>query len=120
MAKKPTNRKSRKTPGESASDEEAADTLIKDKNEEEDRSDGPTPEFATARDFAKAIAIKRNLVEVGSALLGNGETKGASVRARMFETTLEYLYGKPVAAQPALPVRVVWDIPMSPPDEPKE
>ncbi len=41
------------------------------------------------------------------------ETKGASVRARMFETTLEYLYGKPAAEAPPepLPVRVVWDIP---------
>jgi hypothetical protein len=87
-----------------------------------DTSLGPTPEFASAREFAQAIARERNLVEVGSALLGSQETKGASVRARMFETTLEYLYGKPVAAAPPeeLPVRVVWDIPMNPADEPAE
>jgi hypothetical protein len=120
MAKKPKIRRTCKSAGESASDEEAAETSVKVKKKKEYRSAGPTPEFATARDFAKAIAIKRNLVEVGSALLGSEETKGASVRARMFETTLEYLYGKPAAAQPELPVRVVWDIPMLPPDEPKE
>jgi len=87
-----------------------------------DASTGPTPEFPNAREFAKAIAKERNLVEVGSALLGKEETKGASVRARMFETTLEYLYGKPAAAASpdSLPVRVVWDIPMSPPDDPPE
>jgi hypothetical protein len=87
-----------------------------------DTSLGPTPEFSSAREFAQAIARERNLVEVGSALLGSQETKGASVRARMFETTLEYLYGKPAAAAPPeeLPARVVWDIPMNPPDEPAE
>jgi hypothetical protein len=90
--------------------------------EEVDASAGPTPEFANAREFAKAITKKRNLVEVASALLGSVETKGASVRARMFETTLEYLYGKPAVEAPPdpVPVRVVWDIPMNPPDETPE
>jgi hypothetical protein len=90
--------------------------------EEIDPSAGPTPEFANAREFAKAISKKRNLVEVASALLGSNETKGASVRARMFETTLEYLFGKPAVEAPPepLPVRVVWDIPMNPPDETPE
>jgi len=78
---------------------------------------GPTPDFANAQEFAKAIAHKCNLVEVGSQLLQTGEVKGASVRARMFETTVEYLYGKPVsAARPPdgePPLRVVWDIPTS-------
>jgi hypothetical protein len=84
-----------------------------------DASDGPTPEFATAREFVQALAMKRNLVEVGSELLSGKETKGASVRARMFETMLQYLYGKPAVA-PApeqAPVRVIWDIPLIPPDE---
>lgn len=120
MAKKNTIREANTDLPEVASSEEAGEKLAKGKKKKDDRSVGPTPEFATARDFAKAIAIKRNLVEVGSALLGNEETKGASVRARMFETTLEYLYGKPAPAQPTLPVRVVWDIPMTPPDEPEE
>ena len=74
---------------------------------------GPTPEFATARDFVKAMAEKSNLIQVGSELLSNGEAKGASVRARMFETALEYLYGKPAAAQPAEApaVQIIWDMP---------
>jgi hypothetical protein len=95
------------------------DKAAKDDKNKPDPSDGPTPEFATAREFAQALAMKRNLVEVGSALLGSEETKGASVRARMFETTLEYLYGKPAAAPvpEQLPVRVIWDIPLIPPDE---
>jgi hypothetical protein len=95
------------------------DKPVKAEKKKFDPSDGPTPEFATAREFAQAIAMKRNLVEVGSELLSSNGTKGASVRARMFETTLEYLYGKPAAAQvpEELPVRVVWDIPLNPPDE---
>ena len=95
------------------------DKTLKDEKSRIDLSDGPTPQFATAREFAQALATKRNLVEVGSALLGSKETKGASVRARMFETTLEYLYGKPAAAPvpEQTPVRVIWDIPLIPPDE---
>jgi hypothetical protein len=58
----------------------------------------PTPEFANGRQLAKAIAEQCDLVAVGSKLLRDGEAKGASVRARMFETTVEYLYGKPAAA----------------------
>lgn len=92
---------------------------VKDEKKKFDASDGPTPEFATAREFAQALAMKRNLVEVGSELLSGKETKGASVRARMFETMLEYLYGKPAAApEPEqAPVRVIWDIPLIPPEE---
>jgi hypothetical protein len=76
---------------------------------------GPTPEFASGRELAAAMAQKCNLVEVGSRLLKAGEVKGASVSARMFETVIEYLYGKPtpiaavVAETP--PVRIIWDIP---------
>jgi hypothetical protein len=94
------------------------DKAVKGEKKKPDASEGPTPEFATAREFARAIAMKRNLVEVGSELLGK-ESKGASVRARMFETTLEYLYGKPAAAPvpEQAPVRVIWDIPLIPPDE---
>lgn len=95
------------------------DKPAKGEKKKVDASDGPTPEFATAREFAQAIAMKRNLVEVGSELLSSNGTKGASVRARMFETTLEYLYGKPAAAPvpEQAPVRVIWDIPLIPPDE---
>src|SRR5580704_4334239 len=50
---------------------------------------GPTPNFANGKELAAAIAQKCNLVEVGSRLLKAGEVKGASVSARMFETTVE-------------------------------
>jgi hypothetical protein len=95
------------------------DKPVKGDKKKFDASDGPTPEFASAREFAQAIAMKRNLVEVGSELLSSNGTKGASVRARMFETTLEYLYGKPAPAPvpEQVPMRVVWDIPLIPPDE---
>jgi hypothetical protein len=92
---------------------------VKTEKKKVDASDGPTPEFATAREFVQALAMKRNLVEVGSELLSGKETKGASVRARMFETMLEYLYGKPAAAPvpEQAPARVIWDIPLIPQDE---
>jgi hypothetical protein len=92
---------------------------VKGEKKKFDASDGPTPEFTTAREFAQALAMKRNLVEVGSELLSSNGTKGASVRARMFETILEYLYGKPAAAPvpEEAPVRVIWDIPLIPPEE---
>jgi hypothetical protein len=122
MAKKQPNQESSVSAGDLALDEEMKIKSTKGKKEAPDRSAGPTPEFANVQDLMKAISTQRNLVEVGSALLGSKETKGASVRARMFETTLEYLYGKPAAAPPPqeLPVRVVWDIPMDPPDDPKQ
>ena len=119
MSRKTTTRKNGKN---AATKPKAIKKVVEVEAEEIDTSAGPTPEFATAREFAKAIAKKRNLVEVASALLGSVETKGATVRARMFETTLEYLYGKPAVEAPPgeLPVRVVWDIPMNPPDETPE
>jgi hypothetical protein len=122
MANKQTSSEASVDAGELALDEEMKTKSAKSKREKVDLSAGPTPEFANVQDLMKAISTQRNLVEVGSSLLGSTETKGASVRARMFETTLEYLYGKPAAAPPPqeLPVRVVWDIPMDPPDEPKK
>jgi len=81
--------------------------------EEEIALAAPTADFANGRQLAKAIAQKCDLVAVGSKLLRDGEAKGASVRARMFETTVEYLYGKP-AANPtpeAAQVIFVCDIP---------
>jgi hypothetical protein len=121
MSRKTTTRK-QKQKRKSAAKAKAIKKLAEAQADEVDASAGPTPEFANAREFAKAITKKRNLVEVASALLGSNETKGASVRARMFETTLEYLFGKPAVETPPepLPVRVVWDIPMNPPDETRE
>jgi hypothetical protein len=83
------------------------------KKAEEAALAAPTAEFATGRELAKAIAQNCDLVAVGSKLLREGETKGASVRARMFETTVEYLYGKPAAAATPEAAQVVFvcDIP---------
>jgi hypothetical protein len=122
MTNKKTNQEGSVDAGELALGEETKGKPSKGRKEKPDPSAGPTPEFANVQDLMKAISTQRNLVEVGSALLGSTETKGASVRARMFETTLEYLYGKPAAAPPPqdLPVRVVWDIPLLPPNEPKK
>lgn len=81
--------------------------------EEEAALAAPTADFADGRQLAKAIAQKCDLVAVGSKLLRDGEAKGASVRARMFETTVEYLYGKPAAATTPEAAKVVfiWDMP---------
>jgi hypothetical protein len=83
------------------------------KKAEEAALASPTAEFANGRDLAKAIAQNCDLVAVGSKLLRDGEAKGASVRARMFETTVEYLYGKPAAAAAPEAAQVVFvcDIP---------
>jgi hypothetical protein len=73
----------------------------------------PTADFADGRQLAKAIAQQCDLVAIGSKLLRDGDAKGASVRARMFETTVEYLYGKPAAAasDETADVHFVCDIP---------
>jgi hypothetical protein len=74
----------------------------------------PSPQFDTAQELAAAVANKCDLVEVASALLGGKEEpKGASVKARMWETVVEYLYGKPASAPVAetQPLRIVWDLP---------
>nr|HEV7954849.1 hypothetical protein [Candidatus Acidoferrales bacterium] len=73
----------------------------------------PTADFADGRQLAKAIAQQCDLVAIGSKLLRDGNAKGASVRARMFETTVEYLYGKPAAAasDESAEVHFVCDIP---------
>jgi hypothetical protein len=73
----------------------------------------PTADFVDGRQLARAIAEQCDLVAIGSKLLRDGDAKGASVRARMFETTVEYLYGKPAAAAPdeSAEVHFICDIP---------
>ena len=84
------------------------------------RSAGPTAEFANAlRNLPKAIAMQRNLVEVGSKLLASKEIK----KARAFAPAcLKLRWNIFMASQVAapvrrrkLPIRVVnWDIPLVP------
>lgn len=83
------------------------------KQAEDDALAAPTADFADGRQLAKAIAQQCDLVAIGSKLLRDGDAKGASVRARMFETTVEYLYGKPAAAASDEPadVNFICDIP---------
>jgi hypothetical protein len=98
---------------DAAAEQQSSSDTSAEKTEQAKALKQPTPEFANGRQLAKAIAEKCDLVTVGSELLTEGEAKGASVRARMFETTVEYLYGKPAAA-PAAPTeqfRVVLDMP---------
>jgi hypothetical protein len=74
----------------------------------------PPRQFSTARDLFSAIAKERDLADVGVALLGD-EGKGATVRARMFETSVEYLFGKPRSAPDPGDdddrFNIIWDIP---------
>jgi hypothetical protein len=117
MTKKPgTPRTGRPRAVDLLAKEKAADTNVttaEEPNEEEIALAAPTADFANGQQLAKAIAQKCDLVAVGSKLLRDGEAKGASVRARMFETTVEYLYGKPAAspAPEAAQVIFVCDIP---------
>ena len=72
-------------------------------------------QFSSGREVAAAIARQYDLAIVGGRLLsGNTEQKGASVSLRMFETTMEYLFGKPSShphhEESARP-RIIWDIP---------
>jgi hypothetical protein len=111
MTKKTTSEKQEEKPlsaGDLAKKEKA-----EKKKAEEAALAAPTAEFASGQDLARAIAQQCDLVAVGSKLLRDGEAKGASVRARMFETTVEYLYGKPApaAAPESGQVVFVCDIP---------
>jgi hypothetical protein len=70
------------------------------------------------RELAQAIAAECNLVQVGRDLLESSSEKGASVRARMFETLANWQFGPqrqasaPSTGRPA--VRIIWDLPCPP------
>jgi hypothetical protein len=71
---------------------------------------------ANAREFADAVFAKVDPVNVARELLEGGDAKGGSVRARVWETLLEYRYGRPPAADSAdagapLCVRIISHIP---------
>jgi hypothetical protein len=71
---------------------------------------------ANAREFADAVFAQVDPVNVARVLLEGGDAKGGSVRARVWETLLEYRYGRPPAADSAdagapLCVRIISHIP---------
>jgi hypothetical protein len=80
------------------------------------------------RELAQAISAECDLVQIGLELLQSGTERGASVRARMFETLANWRFGQP-AGQPAAAgkagskdgsnVRIIWDLPC-PPHEPRD
>lgn len=73
------------------------------------------------RELAQAIFAKCDPVEIGRELLESGSEKGASVRARVFETLANWQFGKSNDGQQQgrRNVRVIWDLPC-PPHEPRE
>jgi hypothetical protein len=73
------------------------------------------------RELAEAIFAKCDAVKVGRELLESSSEKGASVRARVFETLANWQFGKS-AAEPSsgrAGLQIIWDIP-GPPRESEE
>lgn len=114
----PKSRVRKKCDEDTARDKRAADGASESRDVDANdagalEETAPIQQFATARELASAVASEVSLVGLAKQLLGTGEAKGASVKARMWETLVEYIYGKPTAAQApeAVPVRIVWDMP---------
>jgi hypothetical protein len=63
------------------------------------------------RELAQAIFAGKSPVQVGRDLLNDTSEKGASVRMRVFETFVDWLYGPHRAASADQGVRIIWDIP---------
>jgi hypothetical protein len=76
----------------------------------------PRAEPRNHRELAEAIFAECDPVKIGRELLESGNDKGASVRARVFETLADWQFGqKPVSSTPARPrVRFIWTIPGPP------
>jgi len=69
------------------------------------------------RELAQAIFAQCDPVTVGKELLESGSERGGSVKARVWETLVEFLLGKPAPAGGAASganVRIVWDLPAPP------
>jgi hypothetical protein len=65
------------------------------------------------KELAEAILAARGLVQVGRELLESTSEKGASVRLRVYEMLVDWLYG-PEHSSPSedrRKVRIIWDIP---------
>lgn len=77
---------------------------------------GQRAEPRNHRELAEAIFAECDPVKIGRELLESGNDKGASVRARVFETLADWQFGqKPASSAPARPrVRFIWTIPGPP------
>lgn len=76
------------------------------------------------RELAQEIFAQCDAVQVGRELLESGSERGSMVRARVWETLANWLFGKPGPGPggkpPAAPAfRVIWDMP-APPHEKRE
>ena len=95
------------------SKEESPEQLAAEKTKPEQYL-GPMPQ--NHRELAEAIFASKSPVNVGRELLNDTSDKGASVRMRVFETFVDWLYGSPRAASADQGVRIIWDIPGPEPD----
>jgi hypothetical protein len=83
-----------------------------------DPADASAPEPRNHRELAQAILAQCDAVKVGRELLESSSEKGASVRARVFETLVNWQFGK-TGATPSIDrpnLRIIWDLP-GPPHE---
>ena len=71
------------------------------------------------RELAEAIFASKDPVQVGRELLNDTSEKGASVRMRVFETFVDWLFGPQRPSSADQGVRIIWDIP-GPEPEPEE
>lgn len=83
----------------------------------------PRSEPRNHRELAQAIFAQCDPVQVGRELLSSSSEKGASVRARVFETLADWQFGAPArtgaSSSGAAAVRIIWNIP-GPPRESEE
>ena len=110
-----TTSKRRATQSQSAQSNSSASNTANENDPAPIPQEFPLEQFASGRALAVAIAKRYNLVELGGKLLNDdGNSKGSSVRLRMWETIMEYLFGKPSShphhEESARP-RIIWDIP---------
>ena len=79
--------------------------------------DSPRDSPRNHRELAQAIFAECDPITVGRELLESGSERGGTVKARVWETLVEFLLGKPAAAASAASganVRIVWDLPAPP------
>ena|SRR3990172_9065443 len=65
------------------------------------------------RELAQAIFAQCDMVTIGRELLESGNEKGASVRAGVFKTVVDWRYGKTDGDSQAgrTTVQIIWDLP---------
>ena len=86
-----------------------------------DKSGEKTPR--NHRELAQAIFAQCDPVQLGRELLESDSDRGASVKARVWETLVNFAFGQPATASRASAtpprVRVVWNLSDPPRDSPE-